>query len=40
MLYDAMIVFALWLVTLFVGVAIRNGAVIGPLVQTDRKSVV
>jgi uncharacterized RDD family membrane protein YckC len=34
MVYDAMIVLALWLVTLFIGVAVHNGAVVGPLVQT------
>jgi uncharacterized RDD family membrane protein YckC len=34
MLYDAMIVLALWLLTLFIGVALHNGAVVGPLVQT------
>ena len=34
MLFDAMIVLALWLVTLFVGVAIRNGPALGPLVQS------
>lgn len=34
MLYDAMIVLALWLLTLFVGVAVHNAAVAGPLVQT------
>jgi uncharacterized RDD family membrane protein YckC len=34
MVYDAMIVLALWLLTLFVGVAAHNGAVVGPLVQT------
>jgi uncharacterized RDD family membrane protein YckC len=34
MVYDAMIVLALWLLTLFIGVAVRNGPVVGPLVQT------
>ncbi len=34
MLYDAMIVLALWLLTLFIGVALHNGAVVGPLVRT------
>jgi uncharacterized RDD family membrane protein YckC len=34
MVYDAMIVLALWLLTLFVGVAVHNDAVSGPLVQT------
>ena len=34
MIYDAMIVLAMWLLTLFIGVAIHNGAVVGPLVQT------
>jgi uncharacterized RDD family membrane protein YckC len=34
MTYDAMLVLAIWLLTLFIGVAIHNGAVLGPLVQT------
>lgn len=34
MVYDAMIVLALWLLTLFIGVALHDGAVVGPLVQT------
>jgi len=34
MLYDGMIVLALWLLTLFVLVAVRNGAAVGPLVQS------
>jgi len=34
MLYDAMIVLAIWLLTLFVAVAIHNGAVVGPFVQS------
>ena len=34
MLYDAMIVLALWMLTLFIGVAIHNGAVSGAIVQT------
>jgi len=34
MTYDAMIVLAIWLLTLFVGVAIHNGAVVGPFVQS------
>ena len=34
MLYDALIVFALWLVTLFVLVATFNHAVMGPIVQS------
>ena len=34
MLYDAMLVLALWLLTLFIGVTVHNGAVLGPFVQT------
>ena len=34
MLYDAMIVLAVWLLTLFVAVAVHNGAVVGPLIQS------
>ena len=34
MAYDAMIVLAIWLLTLFAGVAIHNGAIVGPLVQS------
>jgi uncharacterized RDD family membrane protein YckC len=34
MLYDGMVVVALWMLTLFIGVALNNGAVLGPLVQT------
>lgn len=34
MTYDAMLVLAIWLLTLFIGVAIHKGAVLGPLVQT------
>jgi uncharacterized RDD family membrane protein YckC len=34
MIYDAMIVLAIWMLTLFAGVAIHNGAVVGPLVQS------
>ncbi len=34
MTYDAMLVLAIWLLTLFIGVAIHHGAVLGPLVQT------
>ena len=34
MAYDAMIVLAIWLITLFAGVAIHNGAIVGPLVQS------
>ena len=34
MLYDGMVVAALWMLTLFIGVALHNGAVLGPLVQT------
>ena len=34
MTYDAMLVLAIWLVTLFIGVAIHNGPVLGPLVKT------
>ena len=34
MTYDAMLVLAIWLVTLFIGVAVHNGPVLGPLVQT------
>ncbi len=34
MTYDAMLVLAIWLLTLFIGVAIHDGAVLGPLVQT------
>jgi uncharacterized RDD family membrane protein YckC len=34
MIYDGMIVLAIWLLTLFVGVAIHNGAVVGPFVQS------
>ena len=34
MLYDGMIVLALWLLTLFVLVAVRNAAAVGPGVQS------
>jgi len=34
MLYDAMIVLALWLLTLFIAVALLNGPAVGPLIQT------
>jgi uncharacterized RDD family membrane protein YckC len=34
MTYDAMLVLAVWLLTLFIGVALRNGPVLGPFVQT------
>ena len=34
MVYDAMIVLAIWLLTLFVLVALHNGAVVGPFVQS------
>jgi uncharacterized RDD family membrane protein YckC len=34
MCYDAMIVLAGWLITLFVLVAVHNGAAVGPLVQS------
>lgn len=34
MIYDGMIVLAIWLVTLFIGVAVHNGPVLGPFVQT------
>jgi uncharacterized RDD family membrane protein YckC len=34
MLYDAMIVLALWLLTLFILVALRNAAAVGPFVQS------
>ncbi len=34
MLYDAMLIFAVWLITLFIGVALHNGAVVGPWVQS------
>lgn len=34
MAYDALIVLALWLLTLFIAVAVHNGAVSGPLVQS------
>jgi uncharacterized RDD family membrane protein YckC len=34
MLYDGMIVLALWLLTLFVIVALHNRAAVGPLVQS------
>jgi uncharacterized RDD family membrane protein YckC len=34
MTYDAMLVLAVWLLSLFIGVAVHDGAVFGPLVQT------
>ena len=34
MTYDAMLVLAIWLLTLFIGVAVHNGPVLGPFVQT------
>ncbi len=34
MLYDAMLILAIWLMTLFIGVALHNGPVVGPLVQS------
>ena len=34
MLYDAMLVLAIWLLTLFIGVAVHNGPILGPFVQT------
>src|SRR4051812_19598510 len=34
MLYDGFIVLSIWLLTLFVGVALRNGPVVGPFVQS------
>ncbi len=34
MMYDTMLVLAVWLLTLFIGVAVHDGAVLGPLVQT------
>jgi uncharacterized RDD family membrane protein YckC len=34
MLYDGMVVLALWLLTLFILVALRNAAAVGPMVQS------